>query len=315
MRTSPCTLVLAMLLCIASLPLLANNGTPSFTVTPNGGMDEEIIKLRLEMMACPVRAEYNNDVAAYLRRYLTYGYKDTERMLGDAKLYFPIFEHYLEMYGMPKQLKFLPMIESSMVPYAVSYAGAAGLWQFMPATGEYMGLIIDKYLDERKDPYKSTEAAIKYLNKMYKRFGNWELALAAYNCGPARLSRTIQEYDSEDYWKIKDGLPRETQKYINRFVAACYAGTFHTQHGIVPKAPDVLLLQPLAARIYAPVSLKNVSFTTGVEMEILRQLNPSFKMDYTPARSNGIFLVLPKSSWYDYLDAKNSNSGSVAARP
>ena len=254
-------------------------------------------------------------MAAYLRRYLTYGYEDTERMLGDAKLYFPIFEHYLEMHGMPKQLKFLPMIESSMVPYAVSYAGAAGLWQFMPATGEYMGLIIDRYLDERKDPYKSTEAAIKYLKKLYKRFGNWELALAAYNCGPSRLSRTIREYGSEDYSQIKQGLPRETQRYISRFVAACYAGTFYSQHGIVPKQPATIHLQPLAARIYSPVSLKSISFATGVDMDTLRLLNPSFKMDFTPARAKGIFLVLPKNSWYDYLDAKHQYPEKVAVRP
>ncbi len=315
MRTNPCTLILAVLFCIACNSMHAANGTPSSADPPSSRLDYEIIKLRLEMMDCPVGAEFNNDVAAYLRRFLTYGYKDTERMLGEGKILFPIFEHYLEMHGLPKQLKYLPMIESSMVSYAVSYAGAAGLWQFMPATGEYMGLIIDKYLDERKDPYKSTEAAIKYLKKLYKRFGTWELALAAYNCGPGRLNRTIRAYGSKDYWEIKDGLPRETQKYISRYIAACYAGTFHNLHGITPQTPDVFHFQPMAGRIYSSVSLNSISSATGVNMDTLRKLNPSFKKDYTPARSSGIFLVLPKNAWYDYLDSKNKLAGSVAVRP
>ncbi len=265
-------------------------------------------------MDCPVTPVFDNDVSAYLRRYLTYGYKDTERMLGEGKILFPIFEHYLELHGMPKQLKYLPMIESSMVPYAVSYAGAAGLWQFMPATGRYMGLIIDKHLDERKDPYKSTEAAVRYLKKLYDRFDSWELALAAYNCGPGRLNRTIRAYGSRDFWTIKNGLPRETQKYISRYIAACYTGTFHNLHGIQPKTPSTYYLQPMAARIYSSVSLTSVSTATGVDLPTLKKLNPAFKGNFTPARPKGIYLVLPRVSWYDYLDSRK-DTGNVAARP
>ncbi|MEZ4957250.1 MAG: lytic transglycosylase domain-containing protein [Saprospiraceae bacterium] len=315
MRAYPCTFILAMLLCIASFTTRANSGTPANSDPPESELDYDIIKLRLGMMDCSVKAEFNNDVAAYLRRFLTYGYQDTERMLGEGKIYFPIFEHYLELHGLPKSLKYLPMIESSLVPYSVSYVGAAGLWQFMPSTGKYMGLIIDKYMDERKDPYKSTEAAVKYLKKLHKKFGTWELALAAYNCGPSRLTRTIQAYDSNDYWKIKSGLPKETQKYISRYIAACYTGTFHNLHGIYPSVPEFFHLEPMAARLYSPVSLKSISSITGVDLETLRRLNPSFKMDYTPARTNGIFLVLPRSSWYDYLDAKNKGIDKLAARP
>ena len=315
MRTSPCTYLVVMIFFMACIPLFANNDNPAPARPPSSKFEVDVIKLRLNMMDCPVKAQYNSDVAAYLRRFLTYGYKDTERMLGAGKIYFPVFEHYLEMHGMPKQLKYLPMIESSMIPYAVSYAGAAGLWQFMPATGRDMGLSIDKYFDERKDPYKSTEAAIKYLKKLYKRFGTWELALAAYNCGPGRLNRTIRAYGSKDYWKIKKGLPRETQKYVNRYVAACYTGTYHTLHEIHATTPELLNLQPMAARIYSAVSLKNIASVTGVELTILRKMNPAIKMDYVPARSKGIFLVLPKNSWYDYLDSKKGRTDAIAAKP
>ncbi len=306
---------MAVLLCTASTNLLANNGTPDNTTPPKEALDYDILKLRLNMMDCSVKAEFNQDVAAYLRRFLTYGYQDTERMLGEGKIYFPIFEHYLELHGMPKSLKYLPMVESSMVPYAVSYAGAAGLWQFMPSTGRYLGLTIDKYMDERKDPYKSTEAAIKYLKKLYKRFGTWELALAAYNCGPTRLSRTIREYQNDDYWTIKEALPKETQRYISRYIAACYTGTFHTLHGIFPSTSELFHLEPMAARLYTSISLPSVSAVTGVELSTLRKLNPSFKMDYMPARANGVFFVLPRSAWYDYLDAKNNRKEDLAAQP
>lgn len=315
MRTIPCTTILAVLLCMATFSLHAKGGAPPTNHPPGNGMDVETIKLRLEMMDCPVKAVYNKDVAAYLRSYLTYGYKGTERMLGQGKILFPIFEHYLEMHGMPKQLKFLPMVESSMVPYAVSYAGAAGLWQFMPATGRHLGLINDRYLDERKDPYRSTEAAVKYLKKLYKRFGTWELALAAYNCGPTRLSRTIRASGSKDFWKIKNKLPRETQRYVSRYIAACYTGTYYNLHGIQPKTPAEYHLQPMAARVYSSVSLTGVAVATGVDVSVLKTLNPSFKATYTPGRANGIYLVLPRNSWYDYLDSKNKYAGSVAAQP
>ena len=315
MRTIPCTFFMALLCCLANLPLLANNGTTTHAYPPEKNFDVTTVKLRLEMMACPVEAKYNKDVAAYLRRYLTYGVADTKRMLGNGQLYFPIFEHYLEIHDLPKELKYLPMVESSMIPYAVSYAGAAGLWQFMPATGRYLGLINDKYIDERKDPYRSTEAAVKYLKKLHKRFGSWELALAAYNCGPGRLNRTVRAYNSRDFWKIKNGLPRETQRYVSKFIAACYIGTYHQMHGLYPTPPALFYQRPLAARIYAPVSLKTISSATGVGVEILRKLNPSFKLDSTPGRSNGIFLVLPKEAWYDYLDVKDREMKGVAARP
>ena len=172
----------------------ASPPNPTFS-TPIGGptLNEELIKLRFRIMKAPFKPVYDRDVAAYMRRYLTYGYRDTERILGRSAMVFPIFEHYLEMHGLPDELKYLPMIESSLVPYATSTSGAAGLWQFMPGTGRHCGLTIDSYLDERKDPYRSTEAAVIYLKKLYKRFGKWDLVLAAYNCGPTRLSRVIRD--------------------------------------------------------------------------------------------------------------------------
>ena len=312
MRIIPYTHLVTTLLLLASFQLFGSNvpGDP-----PRNKLDVEAIKFRMQWMQCAVRPAYNTDVAAYLRSYLTYGYKDSERVLGRSKLFFPIFEHYLDLHDMPRELKYLPMVESSLVPYAVSYSGAAGLWQFVSGTGRHFGLIIDKYLDERKDPYKSTEAAVKYLKKLHKRFGSWELALAAYNCGPTRLSRIIRANGTKDFWELKPHLPRETQRYVSRYIAACYVAQYYQLHGLNPKAPAELAMQPMAAKVYSSVSLRGVAHATGVELNTLRKLNPSFKMDYTPARSSGIFLVLPKASWSDYLESKGPGSGRVAARP
>ena len=298
------------------LPMASHAALPHPIFSPSEGgpgLNEELIKLRFQIMKAPFSPVYDQDVSAYLRRYLTYGYKDTERMLGRSVMWFPIFEHYLDLHGLPQELKFLPMVESSLVPYAVSVSGAAGLWQFMPTTGRYYGLVVDGYLDERKDPYRSTEAAVKYLKKLHDRFGKWDLALAAYNCGPTRLSRIIRAVGSNDFKVIKPHLPRETQRYVGRYLAACYIGHYHRLHGLEPVLPAELKYEGMAARIYEPVSLTKIANMTGVELAVLRQLNPSFTTNYSPAREKGIYVVLPKEAWYKYLESRRT--GPASARP
>lgn len=314
MRIIPCTFVAIWLIFQSASPTSASVPIP-LAPLPIGGptLNEELIKLRFRLMNTPFEPVYDRDVSSYLRRYLTYGQKETELMLGRAVTVFPIFEHYLEMHGLPMELKYLPMIESSLVPYATSVSGAAGLWQFMPSTGRAYGLTIDSYLDERRDPYRSTEAAVKYLKKLYNRFGKWELALAAYNCGPTRLSRVIRTQGSNDFWQIKHQLPRETQRYVCRYMAACYIGTYYKLHGLQPIIPPEYELKGMAARIYSPVSLTKISRMTGVEIATLRQLNPAFKQNYSPARANGIFLVLPQDAWYGYLEAERRKNPQAAA--
>ena len=152
------------------------------------------------MMHSPVTTGYDADVKAYLARYLTYGIRETEAILGRGLVYLPVIEHYLEMNGLPEQLKFLPIIESELVPQAVSTQGAAGLWQIVPQTARSLGLVVDNQLDERKDLNRSTEAAVKYLKRLRKRYGNWELALVAYNCGPGRLNRAINNCSTTGRW-------------------------------------------------------------------------------------------------------------------
>ncbi len=290
-------------------PLTANTTDPYPLNYPTYHIEE--IKLRLLLMSSPVTPVFNEEVESYIRRYLTYNAADTEEILGRSIQYFPIFEHYLSMNGLPDALKFLPIVESELVPYSVSVHGAAGLWQFIPATARAYGLIVDPYLDERKDAYKSTEAAVKYLKRLYQRFGTWELALAAYNCGPSRVSRVIQEKNCRDFWQIRDRLPRETQRYISRYLAASYVGNYYSMHGLAPTAP-ASALQSMAARIYKPISVSNISRITGLEVSTIKSLNPSFNRDRIPAKAKGVFLVLPKDAWYVYLDSQQNED---AVRP
>ncbi len=254
-------------------------------------------------MCSPVAAVFDANVKAYLNRYLTYGIRDTEAILGRGMIYLPMIEHYLDRNGLPRQLKYLPMVESEMLPQAVSTKGADGLWQLVPATGRALGLVVDGKLDERKDPNRSTEAAVKYLKRLHKRFGNWELALVAYNCGPGRLNRAMQQAGSQDYASVKQYLPKETQLYLARYLAATYLATYFQCHGIAPALPDLLLYNAISARVYEAISIKKISEITGVDLSTLRRLNPGYICDNQPAHQKGIFLTLPKEAWTLYLDA------------
>lgn len=253
-----------------------------------------LIKDRLANMEGIVTPKYTTEVEAYLRSYLTYGYRDSERLLGRSVLYFPIFEHYLQIYGLPDELKYLPLIESSLRPYAVSTAGAVGLWQFMSPTARQYGLRIDRNVDERRDPYKATEAAVKFLASLYERFGSWELALAAYNCGGGRVNKAIRYAGgSKNYWKVRQFLPRETRNYIPRFIAASYLANFHELHDIFPQYPDFELQWTRTMKVYDYVTFREIVKVTGIKRTFLEALNPSYHRGFLPKNPKGNFLILP----------------------
>ncbi len=320
MRRIPCTLAMAVMLFASSLalPSFATNEPTDYlssTMELNSIVEEsfpeELIRFRLLLMSSPITAIYDKDVESYLRRYLTYGAKDTEKILGRSEVVFPIFEHYLATYGLPSQLKFLPIIESSLVPEAVSTKGAAGLWQFMPTTARHLGLTINQYIDERRDLYKSTETAVKYLQQLYNRFGNWELALAAYNCGSTRIRQAINQAGSTDFQKIKSFLPLQTQRYLARFLAASYTATYYNQHGLTPATTELSDMDLMALRLSEAINLNKFSKITGLDIAILKKLNPAFKGGYIPATEGGVFMILPKKAWYVYLEATRTQKKIV----
>ena len=176
--------------------------------------DVAMVKRRVESMNSIVNVKFTPEVEQYIRAYLTAGKKSSELILGYGKVYFPVIEYTLQMQDLPEDLKYVAVIESNLRPHAISLVGAAGLWQLMPETAKTYGLNIDNYVDERKDPVKSTQVALNYLSLLHDRFGSWELALAAYNCGPGRLKRAIRHSGgSHDFWKLRPYLPKETSVY------------------------------------------------------------------------------------------------------
>ena len=265
------------------------------------GSDEEI-KDRLSCLDLPVALHYNAAIRENIRRYVSSGYRDSEKMLGRTPLYFPIFEHELKRMGLPEGLKYLAIIESSLKADVRSHVGAAGLWQLMSGTARELGLRVDGSIDERLDPYKSTRAALKYLERLYNRYGSWELAIAAYNSGPGTINRAIRLGGSKDFWKIRQYLPSETRNYVPRFIAAAYLTEYYKEYDIQPDYPDYELQFTRTALVYDYISFKKLSKITRVPISTLRKLNPAYIAGYIPRNEAGNFLVLPEMGMMAFSD-------------
>lgn len=269
---------------------------------------EEIIKERLQALSLPFEAQYDVNVRNFIKRYTTYGYKDAQAILGRTVMYFPIFEHYLKLEKLPLELRYLPLVESSMRPWAKSSAGAAGLWQFMRPTARELNLQINQWVDERRDPYRSTEAAVKMLKTLHKQYGNWPLALAAYNCGPGTVNKAVRQAGCKDYWTVKNYLPKETQKYVPAFIAATYLGQHYSDHGLQPKFPKFDLQETRTVKVYKYMRLKDIAYVCDVDVATLSLLNPGYVQGILPQRKSGNFLILPKrvlSSFHEYQNQNN----------
>ncbi|MCB0579338.1 MAG: transglycosylase SLT domain-containing protein [Phaeodactylibacter sp.] len=251
------------------------------------------IKDRLAQLKIPFEARYDNQIRDIIKDYVTNGMHDTESMLGRTSFYFPIFEHYLSQYGLPKELKYLPIVETSLVPVARSAAGAGGLWQFIPSTAREYRLRMNEYVDERFDPYRSTEAAVKMLSALHKQFKDWSLVLAAYNCGPGRVRSAMREAGCSNFWELRPYLPQETQNYVPRFIAAAYVANFYNHHGLQPRFPLNSAEQGRAAKIYNSMTFGEISYVTGVDERTIRKFNPSYKRSIIPESQRGNFLLLP----------------------
>lgn len=228
-----------------------------------------------------------NDVAiAMTRVYIDRRYRLTSRMLGLSQLYFPLFEQKLSAYHLPMELKYLPIVESALNPKATSRSGAGGLWQFMPATGKGYGLEIGSFIDERNDPYLATDAACKYLSKLYAIYGDWSLSLAAYNAGQGTVTKAIRRSGGKkDYWSIRPFLPKETQNYVPAFIAVNYVMNYASEHNIYPRTP-----------LFQDFEMDTVHVSQRIEMGVLEQwlkynrvemgyINPMYLTEVVPADS------------------------------
>lgn len=229
---------------------------------------------------------------------------DSRYILGRTSLYFPKIENILREKGLPEELKFIAVIESSLQPEAVSRQGATGLWQFMKNTAILYGMEISKYVDERKDVIISTEKAADYLSALYQIYGNWTVALAAYNCGPGNVNKAIKKAGGViDYWKIVPFLPRETREYIPRFIAASYLMNYYYLHGLEPIEPEQELKFTGAVRVFEKINFKDLETDLGVDLELLKKLNPIYVKGIVPKTSSGKYiLTLPESALLVYLE-------------
>ena len=262
---------------------------------------------RLRDLVSPVQLPYNYIVKGYIDRYTNVRSGTISRILGMSQYYFPLIEEELIKAGLPVELRALPIIESALSPTAVSPMGAAGLWQFMPATGKVYGLEVNSLVDERCDPVLSTRAACRYLKALYTLYKDWTLAIAAYNCGPGNVNKALARAGdgSRTFWDIYDFLPRETRGYVPAFIGASYAYAYHKLHGIEFTEPPL----PLATdtiRVDRLLHLGQVSSTIDIPMETLRQLNPQYKLDIVPATTKTYSLVLPQRYVCRYIQQQDS---------
>jgi membrane-bound lytic murein transglycosylase D len=256
-----------------------------------------------------IRPRLTGAVRGYVNTYTVRKRAKCEAMLGKRIMYFPLFEKYLKAADMPSELKYLAVTESALNPTIVSSAGAVGLWQFMPATGREYGMDISRACDERCDPNQSTQAAIKYLKKLYIQFGSWELALAAYNSGAGRVSSAIRRAHSTNFWKIQNYLPEETRNYVPAFIAAMYVCHYYEEHNLQPDAVDMEAQITSSVQIFETMTFSEISDATGVSRSILKLLNPQYNQQYIPKSSEGHYLMLPARVMPAFLKWINGRGG------
>ena len=256
---------------------------------------------RLSRIPAVMEMPHNDAVQQCIDRYAGRLRRSVSLMLGASNFYMPIFEEALEAYGLPLELRYLPIIESALNPKAVSRAGAAGLWQFMPTTGKQYGLKLNSLVDERRDPIKASYAAARLLRDLYKVFGDWNLVIAAYNCGPGNINKAITRSGGKrDYWAIYPYLPRETRGYVPAFIAANYIMTYYCDHNICPMQTR-LPLQSDTIMINRNVHLQQIADVCGINIEELRTLNPSYRRDIIPGATEPCILRLAQADVTKFL--------------
>lgn len=269
---------------------------------------DSILVSRLSRIPTTIDMPLNDVTRKYIETYSNRMKGSVSIMLGSSNFYNPIFEEALERYGLPLELKYLPVIESGLRPSATSRAGAAGLWQFMIGTGKRYGLEVNTLVDERRDPIKSSDAAAHYLRDLYDMFGDWGLAIAAYNCGEGNVQKAITRsgnQDGADFWSVYNRLPHETRGYVPAFIAATYIMNYYCEHGIVPREAT-LPLESDTVVVQRNVKFSQIAAKCNLTVDELRALNPQYRQDIVPADYT---LCLPAGSIEDFILNEDSIYG------
>ena len=261
---------------------------------------------RLSRMPVIMEMPYNDIVRKFIDTYTNRLRGQVAFMLSACNFYMPIFEEALDAYNLPLELKYLPIIESALNPSAVSRAGATGLWQFMLATGKLYGLESNSLVDERRDPIKATWAAARYLKDMYDIYKDWNLVIAAYNCGPGNINKAIRRAGGKtDYWEIYNYLPRETRGYVPAFIAANYVMTYYCKHNIcpmetnIPKSTDTI-------QVNQKLHFEQIADICHIPVEEIKSLNPQYKRNIVPGDSKPCILRLPTETISTFIDNQDT---------
>ena len=267
-----------------------------------------LLKSRLESLnnKTPFNVEYNATLERFIRLYLETRKGEISNLMDEAKYYFPIFEEYLDKYNLPLEIKYLAIVESALKPDARSVYGAKGLWQFMYHTGKQFGLNVTSYVDERCDPIKSTEAACKYLESLYKTFNDWDLALAAYNSGPGNVSKAIRRSGGlRNYWNIRKYLPAETRGYLPAFYATFYLFEYGKEHNIYANDSKITFYETDTVHVKSKLTFKKIHQEIGIDIDLLKRLNPQYKLNIIPLINEYNVLTLPKSFIGQFVSNEN----------
>ncbi|MFC2138158.1 transglycosylase SLT domain-containing protein [Bacteroidota bacterium] len=260
----------------------------------------------------PLDLEFNTYVKKYIQLYTSKRREQVSKVIGLSEYYFPIFEEYLDKYELPLELKYLPVVESALNPTARSTSGAMGLWQFKYNSAKMFDLKINSYVDERCDPVKSTDAACKYLKYLFGIFNDWNLAIAAYNTGPGVVRNIIERSGGEEnFWKLYDKFPEEAGNYVSAFIAANYIMNFYEEHEIVAVGPKISFFETDTVHIKHSIHFTQITDKLGIPIDIIKFLNPQFKLDYIPVNGTPINFVLPNGYVLSFIKNEAEIYGSI----
>ena len=283
--------------------------TYQFDYIPDFTYDEVARKIRKMETGMPF--ELNDRIFSFINYFVVRNREYTKMVLQRKDVFFPLFESTLAAHDMPDEIKYLSIIESGLNPRARSRVGAMGLWQFMPATGKMYNLYVNSDIDDRMDPELSTEAAAKYLKSLYRMFGDWEVALAAYNCGPGNVRKAIRRSGGKKtFWEIYNYLPRETRGYVPQFQAMIYVLNYAEDHNLFLEEP----VYPIAydkVRFNQELDLEQLAYMTGLCIEDLESLNPSIQNRLIPDSHRHIAIRVPKSKANLITENKESFAEAV----
>ena len=272
----------------------------------NPKVSDSVYIERLSRIPSIIEMPFNDIVKKHIEAYTGRLRNKVSFMLAAANFYMPMFEEALEAYDLPMELKYLPVIESALNPKALSRQRASGLWQFMLHTSKSYGLETNSLVEERFDPQKSTWAAVRYLKDLYNIYKDWNLVLAAYNCGPGNVNKAIRRAGgSTDYWELYHFLPKETRGYVPGFIAANYVMTYYCEHGICPMETQLPAFSD-TIHVNKDLHLQQVASVCNIDIEQLRSLNPQYKKDLIPGNSKVYALCLPNNMATTFIEREDS---------